>query len=160
MVFQVSEGLLPAVNFQLFQCLSVLTIVLYLGRAIYRYSFSSIADIPAPSFVASVSIWWQAWHAIKGDTHTYLVDLHRTKGTFVRVSHKEVAVCHPDAIPALLMKPLPKVGCTSVCMCMQSEKLTVVHRRRGIESSPSQTKAIKIKCQKLILHVTFTCKRT
>ena len=94
---------------QLISCLILLSVVFYLARAIYRYSFSSIADIPAPNFVASISIWWQAWHAIKGDTHTLLVDLHKKNGPFVRISHKEVVVCHPDAIKALLLKPLPKV---------------------------------------------------
>ncbi|MCJ1438915.1 hypothetical protein MMC27_008305 [Xylographa pallens] len=100
--------LLPISNIQLFQLLASVIFLLYLGRAVYRHSFSSISDIPAPNIVASVSIWWQAWHAIKGDTHTILVDLHKEKGTFVRVSHKEVAVCHPEAILVLLKKALPK----------------------------------------------------
>ena len=101
--------LFPVLNIQLLQLLASVIFLLYVGRASYRRWFSSISDIPAPNIVASVSIWWQAWHAIKGDTHTILVDLHKAKGPFVRISHKEVAVCHPEAIPVLLKKALPKV---------------------------------------------------
>jgi hypothetical protein len=30
-------------------------------------------------------------------------------GPFVRIAHDEVSVCHPDAIRAILLNPIPKV---------------------------------------------------
>ena len=154
-------SLLPISSIHLSQLLASVIFLFYFGRAVYRHSFSSISDIPAPNIVASVSIWWQAWHAIKGDTHTILVDLHKAKGTFVRVSHKEVAVCHPEAIPVLLKKALPKVSgrvrrTWSFC---DAAKLTIVGRHHGTVSLQFQTRLIKIKCRRPILLVISVSRR-
>ncbi|KAF2679667.1 cytochrome P450 [Lentithecium fluviatile CBS 122367] len=72
-----------------------------------RRYLSSISDIPGP-FLASFSVAWQLWRIIKGDIDRQCSKLHEKYGHFVRISHEEVSVCHPDAIRQILLNPLHK----------------------------------------------------
>ncbi|KAF2837252.1 cytochrome P450 [Patellaria atrata CBS 101060] len=72
-----------------------------------RRYFSPISDIPGP-FSASFGHWWQWRRTLKGGTEKETIALHQKHGNFVRISHKEVSIGHPDAIKALLVAPLPK----------------------------------------------------
>jgi hypothetical protein len=104
-----SEAIPSISNIQLLVLFLLSAVVWYLLFVIYNCYFCSIADIPAANVVARVSIWWKIWHALKGDTNVTVLELHKKHGPFVRLSHNEVSVHHPDAIQALLTAPLPKV---------------------------------------------------
>lgn len=90
-----------------------------------RRYFSDIRDVPGP-VIASVGRAWQLWRLIKGDIDKYCIALHEKHGMyasivarssylpssigpFVRISHDEVSVCHPEAIKKILLSPLHKV---------------------------------------------------
>ena len=89
-----------------------------------RRYLSSISDVPGP-FLASFSVVWQLWRIIKGDIDRECSKLHekhgqcgtvalveivlKFQGPFVRISHEEVSLCHPDAIRQILLNPLHKV---------------------------------------------------
>lgn len=89
-----------------------------------RRYFTNISNIPGP-FPASFSLAWQLWHICKGDVDRACQKLHEKHGTyivgysqvmiltrlgsFVRISHDEVSVCHPDAVRQILLNPLHKV---------------------------------------------------
>ncbi|KAJ8109646.1 hypothetical protein OPT61_g7309 [Boeremia exigua] len=72
-----------------------------------RRYLSTITDIPGPLF-ASVSRVWHLWHILRGDIDQQCIALHEKLGSFVRISHDEVSVCHPEAIRQILLNPLPK----------------------------------------------------
>ncbi|KAH7126607.1 cytochrome P450 [Dendryphion nanum] len=72
-----------------------------------RRYLSNISDVPGP-FIASFSRAWQLWRIIKGDIDRQCSALHEQYGPFVRISHTEVSVCHPDAVRKLLLDPLHK----------------------------------------------------
>lgn len=116
-------NLLGYVPFILFIVLAYVVVT-----AVQRQYFSPISDIPGP-FLASVSIFWQIWQIARGHTAKSTINLHEKRGMapsfkssqlsaytellsgpFVRISHKEVSINHPDAIRAVLLAPLRKVG--------------------------------------------------
>lgn len=70
----------------------------YFTSIIYHSYVSSIADIPAPHLVASVSNLWKAWQNLKGDTARTISTLQKQHGPFVRIGHDEVSVYHLDAV--------------------------------------------------------------
>ena len=95
--------------------------------AVQRRYYSSIRDIRG-LFLASISIFWQIWQIAKGRTAESTIKLHEKygmiqmlknsqlltptdmlSGPFVRISHKEVSINHPDAIRTVLLAPLRKV---------------------------------------------------
>ncbi|OBT84328.1 hypothetical protein VE02_07275 [Pseudogymnoascus sp. 03VT05] len=76
--------------------------------AIRRRYFSAISDIPGP-FLASFSTLWEIWEVIAGHIEVTVIALHERHGHFVRISHEEVSVSHPDAIRAILLTPLTKI---------------------------------------------------
>ncbi|KAK9773521.1 putative Cytochrome P450 [Seiridium cardinale] len=69
--------------------------------------YSKLSDIPGP-FFASLTRLWHVRHIVIGDQNLKLVELHRKHGHFVRVSHDEVSVSHPDGLRQILLAPLPK----------------------------------------------------
>ncbi|KAH6659961.1 cytochrome P450 [Truncatella angustata] len=69
--------------------------------------YSKLSDIPGP-FFASITRLWHVRHIIIGDQNVKLVELHKEHGHFVRVSHDEVSVSHPDAMKKILLAPLRK----------------------------------------------------
>lgn len=101
---------------------------------IKRRYFSALSKYPGP-FVASFSSLWQMRHAFKGNFSKDVFALHMRHGSckssklndasllncvdvplgdFVRISHKEVSLTHPDAIKSILHAPLDKVRKPSV----------------------------------------------
>ncbi|KAF2118079.1 cytochrome P450 [Lophiotrema nucula] len=84
-----------------------------LGIVIRRRYLSSISDLPGP-FLASFSVAWQLWRIVKGDIDRQCSKLHEKYGPFVRISHEEVSLCHPDAIRQILLNPLHKSDWYSV----------------------------------------------
>ncbi|KFY32922.1 hypothetical protein V495_08597 [Pseudogymnoascus sp. VKM F-4514 (FW-929)] len=75
---------------------------------IRRRYFSAISDIPGP-FLASFSVLWEVWEVVAGHIEVTVIALHKKHGHFVRISHEEVSVSHPDAIRAILLTPLTKI---------------------------------------------------
>ncbi|OCK85737.1 cytochrome P450 [Lepidopterella palustris CBS 459.81] len=86
---------------------AILVSVFCIAVALRRRYFSSISDIPGPYF-ASFSILWQLWAIIQGHIELKSIELHENLGHFVRISHNEVSVSHPDAIRKILLTPLRK----------------------------------------------------
>ncbi|KAL4938329.1 hypothetical protein BDV06DRAFT_201108 [Aspergillus oleicola] len=83
------------------------TIVYVFASMLWRRYQSPISNIPGP-FLASFT---RAWHIIRifaGDINVRSIDEHRKHGSFVRIAHDEVSVCHPDAIRTILLNPIPK----------------------------------------------------
>lgn len=95
---------------------------------IKRRYFSALSKYPGP-FVASFSSLWQMRHAFKGNFSKDVFALHMRHGSckssklndvsllkcvdvppgdFIRISHKEVSLTHPDAIKSILHAPLDK----------------------------------------------------
>ncbi|RDA92498.1 hypothetical protein CP533_6475 [Ophiocordyceps camponoti-saundersi (nom. inval.)] len=85
--------------------LSLLALLLILFR---RY-VSHLSDIPGP-FIASFTRLWHAWHIVIGDMPVQLLRLHEKHGHFVRISHDEISVSHPQAIQQILLSPLHKAS--------------------------------------------------
>ncbi|KAI9877155.1 MAG: Telomerase protein component 1 [Pleopsidium flavum] len=75
--------------------------------ALKRRYFSPISDIPGP-FLASFSVFWKLWHIIDGHNEERAIALHKEHGDFVRISHNEVSVSHPDAVSQLLLARVHK----------------------------------------------------
>ncbi|KAF2497888.1 benzoate 4-monooxygenase cytochrome P450 [Lophium mytilinum] len=75
--------------------------------AIRRRYFSSISDIPGP-FLASFSVLWEVWSIIGGRIEFKTIALHEKLGYFVRISHNEVSVSHPEGIRKILLNPIRK----------------------------------------------------
>ncbi|KAF2808681.1 cytochrome P450 [Mytilinidion resinicola] len=75
--------------------------------AIRRRYFSSISDIPGP-FVASFSVLWEIWSIIGGHIEFKTIALHEKLGYFVRISHNEVSVSHPEGVRKILLNPIRK----------------------------------------------------
>lgn len=84
------------------------TALIFLVVAVRRRWLSSISDVPGP-FWASFSILWEVWSIIEGHIEEKVIALHEKYGYFVRISHDEVSVSHPDAIRKILLDPLRKV---------------------------------------------------
>lgn len=103
---------------------AAVALVIVLAFAAQRRYLTSIADIPGP-LLASISRAWHLWRLIKGDIDRHCIALHEQHGTygtsickvvtlsitgpFVRISHDEISVSHPEAIRQILLNPLPKV---------------------------------------------------
>ncbi|OSS53726.1 hypothetical protein B5807_00491 [Epicoccum nigrum] len=89
------------------QLLLFVSLVGVVALGLWRRYVSDIADIPGP-VLASVSRGWNLWRLFKGDIDQHCIALHERHGSFVRISHDEVSVCHPEAIRQILLNPLPK----------------------------------------------------
>ncbi|KAK6839281.1 cytochrome P450 [Apiospora arundinis] len=85
------------------------TVTVLLVILTWRRYFSPINHIPGP-FTASFTRLWHMHNILKGDQSTELIRLHEKHGHFVRISHDEVSVSHPEAIKKVLITPLEKVG--------------------------------------------------
>lgn len=88
--------------------ISLTTLLILLVVGARRRWLSSIGDIPGP-FWASTSVLWEVWNVIEGHIEEKVIALHERYGYFVRISHDEVSVSHPDAIRKILLDPLRKV---------------------------------------------------
>lgn len=78
----------------------------------YRIFFSPIRHVPGP-FLAKFTRLWHIYTILAGKQNLKLVELHKKHGHFVRISHDEVSVSHPNAIKALYLSPIPKVNLPS-----------------------------------------------
>ncbi|KAK4171053.1 putative cytochrome P450 [Triangularia setosa] len=85
-----------------FQALLILLTVIIQHRFLHP-----LHTIPGPP-LASVSHLWHIYHAIKGDQNLQLVSIHKKQGQFIRLTHNEVSVSHPDAVKKILGAPLKK----------------------------------------------------
>ncbi|RCI10212.1 hypothetical protein L249_8514 [Ophiocordyceps polyrhachis-furcata BCC 54312] len=72
-----------------------------------RRYFSHLSHVPGP-FFASFTRLWHAWHLLVGDMPAQLVRLHEEYGPFVRISHDEISVSHPQAVQQIFISPLHK----------------------------------------------------
>ncbi|KAL4733347.1 cytochrome P450 [Aspergillus similis] len=86
---------------------SAILILYLLSVLLLRRYHSPLSDIPGP-FLASCTRLWHIIHIFVGDINTRSIREHEIHGPFVRIAHDEVSVCHPDAIRALLLNPIPK----------------------------------------------------
>ncbi|ORY04544.1 cytochrome P450 [Clohesyomyces aquaticus] len=91
----------------MFYLLPIVGAVFLAITLIRRRYLSPISDIPGP-FLASFSVAWQLWHIVQGDIDRCARRWHEKHGAFVRISHDEVSVCHPDAVRQILLNPLEK----------------------------------------------------
>ncbi|KAL5001073.1 cytochrome P450 [Aspergillus recurvatus] len=83
-------------------------LVFYLLSVLFlRRYHSPLSDIPGP-FLASCTRLWHILRIFAGDINSRSIKEHERHGPFVRIAHDEVSVCHPDAIRALLLNPIPK----------------------------------------------------
>ncbi|KAH9903596.1 cytochrome P450 [Xylariomycetidae sp. FL2044] len=72
-----------------------------------RRYFAPISHVPGP-FLASFSRFWHLRQIWQGHQNLKLIEQHDKYGHFVRLSHSEVSVSHPNGIKALLLNTLPK----------------------------------------------------
>ncbi|KAI0177755.1 benzoate 4-monooxygenase cytochrome P450 [Pestalotiopsis sp. NC0098] len=79
----------------------------FVASFIYRIFFSPIRHVPGP-FPAKFTRLWHIYTILAGKQNLKLVELHKKHGHFVRISHDEVSVSHPNAIKALYLNPIPK----------------------------------------------------
>ena len=56
-----------------------------------------LASVPGP-FWARWSPAWMVYHALKGDMHREMIQLHDKYGSIVRTGPHEVSIADPDAI--------------------------------------------------------------
>ncbi|KAH9906240.1 cytochrome P450 [Xylariomycetidae sp. FL2044] len=82
-------------------------VILVLSLFIKRRYFSPISDIPGP-FAASFTRLWHVKRVIVGDQNVQILGLHRKHGQYVRISHDEVSISHPDVVKQILINPLRK----------------------------------------------------
>ncbi|KAI1340026.1 cytochrome P450 [Xylariaceae sp. FL0016] len=93
---------------QVFSYRGILTfIVLLFAVFTKRVYFAPISQIPGPRF-ASFSRLWHIRQILKGHQNLSLIEQHDKHGQFVRISHSEVSVSHPDGIKQLFLAPVPK----------------------------------------------------
>ncbi|KAL4784109.1 cytochrome P450 [Aspergillus varians] len=78
-----------------------------LSFLVWRRYQSPLSDIPGP-FLASFTRLWHIVRIFAGDINLRSIREHERHGPFVRIAHDEVSVCHPDAIRAVLLNPIPK----------------------------------------------------
>ncbi|KAK5997496.1 Cytochrome P450 monooxygenase gsfF-like protein [Cladobotryum mycophilum] len=86
-----------------FVCIFLLAVLLTI--VIGRRYYSSLSKYPGP-FLGSFSTLWQMRHAMRGNFSKDLHQLHLDHGDFVRISHREISVTHPDAVRDVLQAPL------------------------------------------------------
>lgn len=79
---------------------------------LYRRFFSPLSDIPGP-FLASICRLWHANAIRSGKQNVKLARLHEKHGDFVRISHNEVSISHPDGVKKVLSATINKVWETS-----------------------------------------------
>ncbi|KAL4907067.1 hypothetical protein BDW74DRAFT_190058 [Aspergillus multicolor] len=83
-------------------------VALYLLSIILLRRYRSpLSYIPGP-FLASFTRLWHLIRIFAGDINTRSIEEHEKHGSFVRIAHDEVSVCHPDAIRSVLLNPIPK----------------------------------------------------
>ncbi|KAL4981317.1 cytochrome P450 [Aspergillus falconensis] len=109
-------------------------LILYLlSVLLLRRYRSPLSNIPGP-FLASCTRLWHILRIFAGDINTQTIKAHERNGPFVRIAHDEVSVCHPDAIRALLLNPIPKAPWYKVLALpdrrFQTPMSTVDPRRR------------------------------
>ncbi|KAH6616598.1 cytochrome P450 [Boeremia exigua] len=94
-------------NTSMIYLLAVTILAALVALGLWRRYLTTISDVPGP-VLASVSRAWYLWRLVRGDIDTHCIALHEKHGPFVRISHDEISVCHPEAIRQVLLSPLPK----------------------------------------------------
>ncbi|ETS83421.1 hypothetical protein PFICI_05297 [Pestalotiopsis fici W106-1] len=87
--------------------LPVQIIAASVAAVLYRIFFSPIRHIPGP-FLAKFTRLWHIHAILAGKQNLRLLELHKKHGHFVRISHDEVSITHPNAVKALYLTPIPK----------------------------------------------------
>ncbi|OAQ57802.1 cytochrome P450 [Pochonia chlamydosporia 170] len=95
------------VSFSAWPAVSILIGAIILLILTHRRYSTAISDIPGP-FLASFTRLWHIKHLISGDHHLQVVRLHENHGHFVRISHNEVSISHPEGIRKILHSSLNK----------------------------------------------------
>jgi cytochrome P450 len=127
----------------------VLTVVYLFTLVVYRLYFHPLAKYPGP-FLAKITDWNTAWHALKGDRYLDLYYAHEKYGPVVRVAPNMLSFNTASALKTIY-------GHSAAARCIQKGQFyTAYPAVKGVHNTHNAISKLEHGFKKRVLSVAFS----